>query len=105
MLNSDLIGARIKEIRKRKKLSQEKLAEMVCMNHRSIVRLENSYSKPSIETLEKIAAALGVRVIDFFETETVKSRSQIVDEINQCIASMSDEELSTFYKAVYHFIH
>ncbi len=105
MLNSDLIGARIKEIRKRKKLSQEKLAEMVCMNHRSIVRLENSYSKPSIETLEKIAAALGVSVIDFFETETVKSRSQIVDEINQCIASMSDEELSTFYKAVYHFIH
>ncbi len=105
MLNSDLIGARIKEIRKRKKLSQEKLAEMVCMNHRSIVRLENSYSKPSIETLEKIAAALGVSIIDFFETETVKSRSQIVDEINQCIASMSDEELSTFYKAVYHFIH
>ena len=105
MLNSDLIGARIKEIRKRKKLSQEKLAQMVCMNHRSIVRLENSYSKPSIETLEKIAAALGVSVIDFFETETVKSRSQIVDEINQCIASMSDEELSTFYKAVYHFIH
>ena len=105
MLNSDLIGARIKEIRKRKKLSQEKLAEMVCMNHRSIVRLENSYSKPSIETLEKIAAALGVSVIDFFETETVKNRSQIVDEINQCIASMTDEELHTFYKAVYHFIH
>ena len=105
MLNLDLIGARIKEIRKRKKISQEKLAEMVCMNHRSIVRLENSYSKPSIETLEKIAAALGVRVIDFLETETVKNRSQIVDEINQCIVSMTDEELHTFYKAVYHFIH
>ena len=105
MYNLDLIGQKIKDIRKRKKISQEKLAEMVDMNHRSIVRLENSYSKPSIETLEKIANALNVNICDFFETETIKNRAQIIDDIKNCIDSMSDEELKTFYKAIYYFIH
>lgn len=105
MFNSDYIGTKIKEIRKRKKISQEKLAEMVGMNQRSIVRLENSYSKPSIETLEKIAAALEVNIVDFFAAEPVKSRVQIIEEINNCIKKMSDDELKHFYKAVYYFIN
>ena len=77
---------------------------MVCMNHRSIVRLENLYSKPTIETLEKIANALEVNIVDFFETEPPKNREQIVEEINRRIESMNDNELKTFYKAVRYFI-
>lgn len=101
----ELIGPKIKEIRKRKKISQEKLAEMVDMNHRSIVRLENSYSKPSLETLNKIAKALNVKITDFFETETIKSRTEIIKDIQKCIDSMNDDELKMFYKAAYYFIH
>lgn len=106
MYNTKLIGAKIKEIRKRKKISQEALAERVSMNHRSIVRLENAYSQPTLETLEKIADALGVKITDFFEIATTgKTRTQIVADINNCMDSMSDEELNTFYKAIYYFVH
>ena len=54
MNKTALIGLKIKEIRKKKKISQEKLAEMVSMSHRSIVRLENLHTIPTIETLEKM---------------------------------------------------
>lgn len=105
MFNTKLIGLKIKEIRKRKKISQEKLAEMVLMNHRSIVRLENSQSVPTVETLEKIAVALDVSISDFFETKMIKSRTEIVEDINNSIKKMNDDELRNFYKAVYYYIH
>lgn len=105
MFDTESIGIKIKEIRKRKKISQEKLAEMVSMNHRSIVRLENNQTIPTLETLEKIAVVLGVRISDFFEDKTVKKRNDIIKDINDCVATMSDEELKNFYKAVYYFIH
>lgn len=105
MYNSELIGKKIKEIRKNKKISQEKLAEMVAMNTRSILRLENAQSSPTLETLEKIAEALNVDIKVFFETETLESRSAILENINNSLHKMSDNELKTFYKAVYHFIN
>lgn len=105
MYNSELIGKKIKEIRKSKKISQEKLAEMVAMNTRSILRLENAQSSPTLETLEKVADALNVDIKVFFETETLESRSAILENINNSLNKMSDSELKTFYKAVYHFIN
>ncbi len=78
---------------------------MVSMNHRSIVRLENSHSQPTIETLEKIANALDININDFFETELIKSRQEILEDIKLCLKSMDEKELKTFYKAIYHFIH
>lgn len=78
---------------------------MVAMSHRSIVRLENLHTAPTIETLEKIAEALNVNITVFFETENIKSRQEIVADIDKLIKSMNDEELQTFYKAVYYFIN
>lgn len=105
MENIELIGLKIKEIRKKKKISQEALAEMVNMNHRSIVRLENQHSIPTIDTLDRIAKALDVNIVDFFATETTKSRIDIIKNINVFMEKMSDDELKNFYKAIYYFIN
>lgn len=105
MFNLELIGKKIKEIRKRKKISQEALAEMVKMNARSILRLENAKTLPTLETLKRIATALSVDISDFFETNSFKCREDIIKDVNSCLISMSDDELKIFYKAVYNFIH
>lgn len=105
MYNLESIGLKIKEIRKLKKISQEKLAEMVSMNTRSILRLENAQNIPTIETLGKIAKALNVSIADFFETQTTKNKDEIIEDINKCLLTMKTEELKNFYKAVYYFIH
>ena len=54
-----LLGKRLKEIRKKKGLSQEQLAEMVGFeSSNSISNVENGYNYPSIQNLEKMLKAL-----------------------------------------------
>lgn len=78
---------------------------MVDIKHRSILRLENNYSKTSLDTFHKIAKALNVKITDFFETETIKSCTEIIKDIQNCIDSMNYDELKIFCKAMYYFIH
>ena len=97
------IGAKIKEIRKRKKISQEKLAEMISMNGRSIMRLENMQNTPTLETLLKIAKALDVSITDLFQTEYLQDKKTIISAVNDIMDKMSVEDLRIFYRAIYHF--
>lgn len=65
-----LIGHRIRTLRKKKKLTQEKLAELAGIEHKHIQLLESK--KPSsarIDTLEKIARAFGMTLAEFFDFE------------------------------------
>lgn len=105
MSDLKLIGQKIKQIRKKRKISQEKLAEMVSMNHRSIVRLENAQTMPTLETLQKISKVLNVEIVDFFKTEYLESREDIIKKIVDYLTNASDAEVKTFYKAVYTFFN
>jgi len=103
MDNLYLIGTKIKEIRRKRKISQEHLAEMISMNHRTILRIENSHTIPTIETLDKIAKALSVDLADFFAVEHLQNRKDIIQNINETLEKMSDSDLKSFYKAIYFF--
>lgn len=60
MIDYRQLGARIHEIRTRKKLSQEKLAELADISRQSVSRVENARKKVNIESLVAIASALNV---------------------------------------------
>ena len=53
-------GAKIKEIRKQKGLTQKQLGDLCGMADSAIRRYENGHANPKIETLKKIASALEV---------------------------------------------
>lgn len=55
------------QARKRKKLTQKKLAEMIGTKQPVISRLETAYSLPSISLLSRISNALGTKLIIRFE--------------------------------------
>ena len=74
MFELQLIGRKIKQIRKQQKISQEKLAEMICMNHRSIVRIENAHTVPTLDTLNKLATVFNVKITDFFDRFQMRKR-------------------------------
>lgn len=61
------VGEKVREIRNKKKLSLRQLAAMTDMNHAYLSRIENGKVQPSVESLTKIAKALGCDVADFFE--------------------------------------
>lgn len=54
------IGPRLKQIRERKGLSLRALAKLAHVSHSFIADIEAGRSKPSIDTLQSLAKALGV---------------------------------------------
>lgn len=62
-----LLGARIKEIRKARGLTQEKLAEMIDVEQKHVSRIESGKNFPTIDRLEKMSAALNVPLMGFFD--------------------------------------
>jgi putative transcriptional regulator len=62
---------KIKHIRERNGITQEKLAEKVGISRIYLNELENGRKKnPSFKLLEKIAKALEVKISDLFEDES-----------------------------------
>jgi transcriptional regulator with XRE-family HTH domain len=61
---TDRVAARVKELRAKRGLSQEVLAEKTGLNRLTITRLEAAAHPPNIETLDKIARVLCVTVAD-----------------------------------------
>lgn len=99
MDNKVLLGKRIRELRKRNNLKQEKLAELVGLEPTSISNIENGYNYPSFQNLEKIANALNVTFVDIFKFEQHKETENLIAEINQILKN-NPEKTKDFYKII-----
>jgi transcriptional regulator with XRE-family HTH domain len=69
-----LLGVRIQELRKLRKLTQAQLSQKVDIDAKHLSRIEVGKSFPSLDTLDKLANALKVELHSFFEFES-KERS------------------------------
>ena len=52
------IGSKIVELRKKKKLTQQQLGELLCVTDKTISSWELNRTEPSIEDLKKISETL-----------------------------------------------
>ena len=59
-------GLKVKELRKQKNISQEKLAELAGLHRTYIGMIERGEKNLTILNIEKIALALNVKIIDLF---------------------------------------
>ena len=95
-----LLGKRIKELRKKKGLSQEQLAEKVGFEtSNSISNVENGYNYPSIQNLEKILKVLGTNFQSVFTFEQHQEIDVLIEEINR-ILNEHPEKVSDIYKII-----
>ena len=62
-----LLGKRIRQLRDRKNLTQEKLAEKCGLSLDYIGKIEVSINRPGLKTLLKIANALDINIKELFE--------------------------------------
>jgi len=62
------IGLRIRQLREEKGMSQGDIEEITGLLRSYVSRVENGHTVPSLETLERFAAALAVPVYRFFYT-------------------------------------
>lgn len=101
MKQKTLIGLRIKELRVRKKLSQEEVSERAETSANYWSRMERGTENPTLEMLIKIADALNVEMQEIFDfSHAVNSKSlkvmlrKLTDDIDDT------EQLKTVVRVV-----
>lgn len=92
-----LLGKKIQSIRKSKKLTQEKLAELIDIETPSLSYLETGKYAPSIETLQKLSQVLGVKPWEFYYFDEI-SEEEMKDEIIKAL-----DENQKLLKTIYYF--
>ncbi len=98
------IGKRIKEIRKKKGLSQEKLAELVDIEQNTLSCIETGNNFCTAETLEKIINALEVEPAELFNFGHQKDNETLLIEINSMLNKTPDK-IPEVYKIIKAIIH
>ena len=100
---SDRVGAMVRRYRKRAGLSQEALALSANMGASFIGDVERGRKKPSIDSLEKILAVLGVSFEEFFSfTENLKPKreSEPLIKLSKELNNLTDGEINAIYNIV-----
>lgn len=99
-----LIGARIKEIRTKRGLTQEQLSVKTNIALSTICRLENGVNMPREENLEALSEALEVSIDSFFKFEHYDGdRNSRIIKIFDMIHKLSDEEIVIVQKIITSF--
>ncbi len=98
-----LLGKRIKEIRNKRGLTQEKLAELVEINTPNISYIENGKFYPSYETFVGLVNALDIEPCELFSFDNMaKSPDELKDEMIE--AFNKDEKLLRLIYKIYRAI-
>ena len=63
------IGERLKDLRVRRALTQEELADKASIGKNTVNRVERNLTEPHMSTLRKLAQALGVEPHELLEGE------------------------------------
>jgi len=84
-----LLGARIKELRKKRGLTQEGLAEVCGIHYKFLGGIERGNANPTLTVLRKIAKAMNVSLAELFNYEFLgqspsQVRKRLVDSIRRC---------------------
>ena len=87
----ELLGMRVREVRRLRGLSQERLAEKVGIDPKQISRIEGGKSAPSFETLEAIAKHLHVEMKDLFDFQHLLQEERVEDQAMRLLHLMDDD--------------
>jgi len=98
----ETLGLKIREIRKKQGLSQEKFSEMIEMNPRQIIRIESGESFPTAENLEKIASSLGVSIQSLFENDYHDDIVTLKSRLFNMIDNLEEKDIRFLYIMVSH---
>lgn len=102
MSAKETLGAKIRYLRKSKKIAQEKLSEMADISPRQLVRIEMGQSFPTLENLEKIASALGVSIQSLFENDYYDNTENLKQKLYEKINLLDEKNTRFLYIVASH---
>lgn len=87
------VGARIRYLRQQRELSQERLALDAGLNPAFLGHLERGLKSPTVDTLAKIASALGITLSELVDIDADNNENNAVtDKINLSLKNLSPED-------------
>lgn len=97
-----IVAKNLREIRLKKKLTQEQLAELAGIQFRTIGYIEQKRNFASADTFNRLIKVLDIPPHSLFmDTQTNDSKKeQIIEEINALLSEFEEENLKTLYKVI-----
>lgn len=99
MNKKELLGKRLRELRKRKGINQEKLAELINVDPTTISNIENGKNYPSMINLENLLDVLESSFSEAFDFEHKNTNEDLLTQINKKLKDNPDK-IEDFYKIV-----
>ncbi|MBE5946616.1 MAG: helix-turn-helix transcriptional regulator [Lachnospiraceae bacterium] len=93
MIDSKTIGARIREKRREKGMSQEKLAELCDVGTTHISHIETGNCVPSLKIFIKIINVLSCSADEILRDELIKAELTYSSEISKLLSDCTSHEL------------
>lgn len=98
MNRKELLGKRIKELRKTKNLKQEALAEKLNIEPRQLSKLETGRHYPSFETTLKLLEVFNIKFEELMNFGHLQEKKIILEEIKEKICNLDEEKLKITHK-------
>jgi transcriptional regulator with XRE-family HTH domain len=96
-----LLGRRLRYLRNRQGLTQEKLGEKADIDYKYLGGIERGERNPSTQNLAKIAAALGVNLKELFVFEhEIEDTRELKKKIDELLKEASKKEYKTIYRVI-----
>lgn len=99
MQKKKLLGLRIKELRKRKGLSQEQLSELINVDPTTISNIENGKNYPTLINLENLTNVLNISFLDVFDFDHKNENADLIEKIN-ILLQQNPNRVEDFYKII-----
>lgn len=100
MDTKEMIGSRIREIRTKKGMTQEALAEKMGINPKFISSIERGKENPTLNTIINLADSLGVPIGEVFSFLELQDTSKRPAGIRELVKNAEPEELKLILKVV-----
>lgn len=94
------LGKRIRQLRRKRGYTQEALADMIGSSQSHLGRIERGEVQVRTEILQKIADALVVDIVNFFQGRKDLPREVVLKKTISMIHDTSDRDLYLIYKIV-----
>ena len=94
------LGLRIRELRRKKKFTQDELSELAGMNGKHLGEVERGIINISIQNLDKIAESLGVPLLELLDVEHQKPKDELCREIVKILDESGYEQVQLIHRVV-----
>lgn len=100
------LGEKIKRLRKKRKLTQEQLAEIIDIAPRNLCKIEIGESFVKADTLERLLLALDVTTEELFSNDHIKDSKELMTDIYKALETVktNEHQLEKIYRMIKFFL-